>query len=64
MLRLTKNQEELQARARDLAQSSIAARAAKVDRDEAYPWDNCQDLQEAGFFGMTIPKAWGGQGLG
>jgi len=64
VLRLTKDQVELQERARDLAETTIAPRAAEVDRSEAYPWDNCQDLQKAGFFGMTVPKSLGGQGLG
>jgi alkylation response protein AidB-like acyl-CoA dehydrogenase len=63
-MRLTDNQKDLQARARDLAETSIAPNAAEVDRSEAYPWDNCRALLDAGFFGMTIPKALGGQGLG
>ena len=54
---------DLQARARELAQGEIAARAAEVDRSEAYPWDNVALLKDAGFFGMTIPQALGGQGL-
>lgn len=61
---LTDSQRDLQARARALAQDKIAARAAEIDRSEAYPWDNLRDLTDAGFMGMTIPKALGGQGLG
>ncbi len=61
---LSREQKALQARARELAQGEIAARAAEVDRSEAYPWDNVALLKDAGFFGMTIPKAHGGQGLG
>ncbi len=60
---LTKTQEELKERARALAEGEIAARAAEVDRTEAYPWDNVKALTAAGFMGMTIPKAYGGQGL-
>ncbi len=63
MHHLTKAQRTLQARARDLARSDIAARAAEVDRSEAYPWDNVAALNEAGFMGMTIPEAYGGLGL-
>jgi hypothetical protein len=59
---LTPDQEELRDRARALAQGEIAARAAAVDRSESYPWDNVKALREAGFFGMTIPKAYGGAG--
>ena len=36
-------------------------RAAAIDRDEQYPWDIVKALAEAGFLGMTMPKALGGQ---
>jgi alkylation response protein AidB-like acyl-CoA dehydrogenase len=61
---LTKTQVQLQAKARDLADSVIKDRAAEVDRTEAYPWNNVEALTEAGFMGMTIPEEFGGQGLG
>jgi alkylation response protein AidB-like acyl-CoA dehydrogenase len=62
--RLSDEQRRLQARARDLATHVIAPRAAEVDRSEAYPWDNVEALVANGFFGMTIPNAYGGAGLG
>jgi alkylation response protein AidB-like acyl-CoA dehydrogenase len=61
---LTAAQQELQARARALAREVIAPRAAEIDRTEQYPWDNVKALTDAGFFGMTIPKQYGGAGLG
>ena len=61
---LTPAQRALQAKARDLAQGPIAERAAEIDRSEEYPWDNVALLQEAGYFGMTIPIAYGGKGAG
>lgn len=61
---LTKAQAQLQAKARDLADSVIKGRAAEIDRTEAYPWNNVEALTEAGFMGMTIPEEFGGQGLG
>lgn len=64
MTRLTAAQQDLQTRARALATEKIAPHAAEVDRSEAYPWDNVKALNEAGFFGMTIPKVYGGAGLG
>ena len=63
-MELTAAQRALQDRARDLAREVIAPRAADVDRDEAYPWDNVNALNEAGLIGMTVPKAHGGPGLG
>ncbi|HVH77071.1 MAG TPA: 3-sulfinopropanoyl-CoA desulfinase [Stellaceae bacterium] len=59
---LTLAQRQLQEKARALAEGPIAARAAEIDRTEEYPWDNVALLQEAGFFGMTIPAAYGGRG--
>ena len=59
---LTPAQRALQARARELAQGPIAARAAEIDRTEEYPWDNVALLKQAGFFGMTIPVDYGGRG--
>ena len=60
---LSEDQRAIQAAALKLATSVIAPRAAEVDRTEAYPWDNVKALAEAGFMGMTIPKAHGGLGL-
>ena len=57
-------QEDLKRRARELAREIIAPRAAEVDRTEQYPWANVEALKNAGFFGMTIPKQYGGQGFG
>jgi alkylation response protein AidB-like acyl-CoA dehydrogenase len=61
---LSDQQRRLQARARELTRAVIAPRAAEVDRSERYPWDNVEALKQAGFFGLTIPRAYGGAGLG
>ena len=63
-LALTPAQRQLKARAEALADGEIARRAAEVDRSEAYPWENAAALKAAGFMGITIPKAYGGGGLG
>jgi alkylation response protein AidB-like acyl-CoA dehydrogenase len=60
---LDQGQRALQAKARELARGHVRGRAAEIDRTEQYPWDNVEKLVEAGFFGMTIPRAYGGQGL-
>src|SRR3546814_7744826 len=59
---LTAEQEDLRAKARDLAERVVAPRAAEVDRTESYPWDNVKALTEAGFMGMTVPREYGGPG--
>lgn len=61
-LPLTPEQKALQAKARELARGTFAARAAEIDRSEQYPWENVKALVAAGLFGMTIPKPYGGQG--
>lgn len=63
MFELTADQRQIQQSAHDLARRTIAPRAAEVDRSEAYPWDNIDALTNGGFFGMTIPVAYGGLGL-
>ena len=42
---LTTDQQDLQARARELARGSLEARAAETDRSEQYPWNNVEDLK-------------------
>jgi alkylation response protein AidB-like acyl-CoA dehydrogenase len=58
----TPDQTALQASARRLARERIAANAAEIDRTEAYPFANVEALTAAGFTGMTVPVAFGGQG--
>ncbi len=58
---LSPAERELQARARDFADRVARPRAASVDAEGEYPWDIVKALTDAGFVGMTIPKAYGGQ---
>jgi len=62
LFELPSTAQDLQAMARDLADRTIAPRAADVDRAEAYPWDNVAALREAGLLGYTIPREYGGAG--
>ena len=61
VLGLTTDEIALQARARAFSQTVVQPRAAAIDRDQEYPWDIVKALAEAGFLGMTMPKALGGQ---
>jgi 3-sulfinopropanoyl-CoA desulfinase len=61
-LGLSREEITLQARARAFSQAVARPRAAAIDRDEQYPWDIVKALTQAGFVGMTIPTALGGQG--
>jgi len=49
-------------RARELAQDVFAARAAQWDQERAYCWDNIPLLVDARLMGMTVPRAYGGEG--
>src|ERR1700692_2110762 len=60
-LGLSPDEIALQQRARAFSQAVVRPRAAAIDRDEQYPFDIVKALAEAGFLGMTLPKALGGQ---
>ena len=57
---LSAEQQALRARARELADTAFAERAAHWDATEEYPWENVKALAAAGFMGMTIPREHGG----
>lgn len=61
MPELNDHQLDLIESARALAESTIAPRAAEIDSSEEYPWHNVRALTNAGFMGMTIPRAYGGK---
>ncbi|MGA2567212.1 MAG: 3-sulfinopropanoyl-CoA desulfinase [Pseudolabrys sp.] len=61
-LNLSRDEIALQARAHAFSQDVVRPRAAAIDREEQYPWDIVKSLAGAGFLGMTMPKALGGQG--
>src|SRR5215472_5408699 len=61
-MKLSPEQLKLRTAARELAESEFAARAAEIDRTEAYPFDNVARLKAAGFMGYTIPTRYGGRG--
>jgi alkylation response protein AidB-like acyl-CoA dehydrogenase len=60
--RLDAEQTEVIARARELAATRFAPRAAHYDREAVFPVENYRDLHEAGLLGICIPKAQGGLG--
>ncbi|HAN61257.1 MAG TPA: acyl-CoA dehydrogenase, partial [Gammaproteobacteria bacterium] len=59
---LSADQRTLQARVREFAQDHVRKRAPETDQSEQYPWDTVEKMVEAGFFGMTVPTTYGGQG--
>ena len=60
--RLSDEQADIIARARELGQSVFASRAAAYDREAKFPTENYRDLHRAGLLGISIAKKHGGLG--
>jgi alkylation response protein AidB-like acyl-CoA dehydrogenase len=63
-LDLNDEQKVLQESLRALCAREIAPRAAAWDREQRFPWEAIGPLADMGLFGMHIPTAYGGTGLG
>ena len=60
--RLTPQQRELIELAATLGRERFAPRAAAIDREAVFPFENYADLRAAGLLGICVPKAAGGMG--
>lgn len=60
----TEEQKLLQTNVRDFAKREIAPSAARIDRDEEFPWDNIRKMGEMGLMGVSIDTRYGGSGGG
>jgi alkylation response protein AidB-like acyl-CoA dehydrogenase len=58
----TKEQKQLVDTLDKMGKKVFAPKAARWDENHEYPWENIHQLREIGVLGMTIPKAYGGQG--
>jgi alkylation response protein AidB-like acyl-CoA dehydrogenase len=56
--------EILRQTARDFGDRELAAAAARIDRERAFPLEAMRKMAEIGFLGMVIPEAYWGTGLG
>ena len=61
-LPMTDRQRELVGIARELGREKFAPRAAKYDDEASFPFENYDDLRDAGFLGLTVPSQYGGLG--
>ncbi len=59
---LTDQQRQLLAIASDLGRSRFAPRAAQIDRDAVFPFENYADMQAAGLLRICVPRQYGGWG--
>jgi len=60
--KLTAQQRELIELAATLGREKFAPRAAQIDRDAVFPFENYADLREAGLLRICVPTAYGGLG--
>ncbi len=58
----TPRQRELIDKARELAMDCFAPRAAEYDRDARFPFEDFDDLRDAGFLALCVPEEHGGLG--
>ncbi len=47
---------------RDFAEKEVKPTAQETDETEVFPRQNVEKMAKAGFFGITVPKEYGGQG--
>jgi len=59
---LSDHERTLTTRARQLAQTSFAPRAATFDREARFPTENYADLHRAGLLAICVPREHGGEG--
>ena len=59
---LTGKQARLLAIASDLGRNRFAARAAQIDRDAVFPFENYSDMAAAGLLRICVPEQYGGWG--
>ena len=46
-----------------LGQQNFAVRAPRYDEEASFPFENYDDMREAGLLAMTVPKSFGGLGI-
>ena len=56
--------EELLSAVRRFVDGRLVPLEAQVDADDAVPPDVVAEMRDLGLFGLTIPEAYGGLGLG
>ncbi|NBO15631.1 MAG: acyl-CoA dehydrogenase [Betaproteobacteria bacterium] len=59
---LSDKQRHLMALARQLGAERFAPRAAQLDREAQFPFENYEDMRQAGLLGLCVPESHGGLG--
>ncbi len=59
---LSREQQETRERAAEFADREVAPHAAELDREDRFPAETFEKLDEAGFMGLCVPEEYGGAG--
>ena len=62
--RLSQEQRLLKDTMRKISLNEFAPKAAEIDEQERFPWENKKILEEHGIFGIQCPEQYGGAGPG
>ena len=55
--------DEIEQVIRKLGQEKFVGRAQRYDEEASFPFENYDDLRDAGILAMTVPKSLGGLGV-
>jgi alkylation response protein AidB-like acyl-CoA dehydrogenase len=58
------DQEAFRSAVRAFLEKEVAPRVAEMDEKEEFPRESVRRMQEEGYFGVPVPEAYGGLGLG
>ncbi len=61
--KLAGKNDEIEQVVRTLGQEKFAPRAGRYDEEASFPFENYDDMRDAGILAMTVPKSCGGLGV-
>jgi butyryl-CoA dehydrogenase len=59
----TSDHDALRRQVREFAEAEIAPVAREHDEHSRFPWENVRRMADLGYFGVNVPRAYGGMGL-
>lgn len=60
----TENQRILRSTIQKLAIEKLATKAAEIDQEAAFPWENVKVMADLGLFGLMVAEKYGGSEMG
>src|SRR5690554_6246922 len=59
----TADHDALRRQVREFAEAEIAPVAREHDENSRFPWENVRRMADLGYFGVNVPREYGGMGL-